>query len=79
MRPPDRYSASPLPSFCTITTRSTPSFADALRMIWSWSRGKRRPVSLKRQIAEARAVAEIADALEADARKRATAAKNKRA
>ena len=72
MTPPRYYSVPPLYSFCTIPPRwPSPSFADALRAIWVWLRGKHRPVSLKRQIAEARLVErlsiELAEAAEPSA------------
>ena len=54
MVPPRHCSMSPLLSFCS--TRSTPSLAESLRMIWAWWSGKRCPVPLRRQIAEARLI-----------------------
>jgi hypothetical protein len=63
MRAPDRYSASPFYSFVTVTTRPTPSLADALRAIWSWLRGTRpgwRETAKQARIVE-RLAEELAD------------------
>jgi hypothetical protein len=49
---------SPLDSFCSVTTRSTPSFHDALRSIWRWWRGTRP--SFRQQVMEAKIVEAIA-------------------
>jgi hypothetical protein len=46
------------------TAVALPTFGESLKLIGIWLRGKHRPVSLKRQIAEARLVAEIAAELE---------------
>ena len=52
MRPPDRYSASPLHSFVTTPIRRAPSFSETVRAIWWWLRGV-KPTARDRQIAEA--------------------------
>jgi hypothetical protein len=39
MRPPPRYSASPLPSWATIPTQPSPSFPETAKAIWRWLRG----------------------------------------
>ena len=61
MTPPPRYSASPLPSFCTISARPQPSLLQALREIVAWWRG-RRP-SLVERIREEKRVEKIAELL----------------
>ena len=57
MVPPSRYSASPLPSFCTVAP-STLSMSEMLRSIIRGWRGTRP--SFKRQIAEAKLVDALA-------------------
>lgn len=68
MVPPSRYSASPFYSFVTRPADLSPpvTLAEACRSIWRWFIGGRRPVPLKRQIADAKLVAEIAAEIEAE-------------
>jgi hypothetical protein len=65
MGPPDRYSASPLPSFCTTTTRWPSPLAEQIKSIIRWWRGERP--SFKQQIQQAKAVALLAEEVEAEA------------
>jgi hypothetical protein len=48
MRPPDRYSASPLYSFCVVSSRAPP-LAETLKALWRWWRGT-RPTPRERQL-----------------------------
>jgi hypothetical protein len=63
MRPPFPH-ASPLPSFCVVPVRPTPPLAESLRQIIRWWRGDRP--TLKQQIQQAKAVALLAEQLEAE-------------
>jgi hypothetical protein len=62
MRPPDRYSASPLPSFCIIPVRSTPSFHDACKAIIAWLRGDQP--NWRERFAEQRLIERLAQELD---------------
>ena len=68
MTPLPRPSVSPLYSFVTRPADLKPpvTLAEACRSIGRWFIGGRRPVPLKRQIADAKLVAEIAAELEAE-------------
>ena len=62
-------SVSPLHSFASRPDLPRPvGFSTMVREVWSWWSGKRRPVPLRRQIAEAQAVErlsiELAEAAE---------------
>ena len=64
MRPPQRYSASPLPSFCTVVPlHRTPSFAETVKAVWRWVTGH-HVLSLREQIRDARLVEALAEELE---------------
>jgi hypothetical protein len=66
MRPPARYSASPLPSFASrvdVVPRYV-SFAETLKALWLWLRGT--PRSLHDSIREQRIVEAIAAEFEAE-------------
>lgn len=62
---PPRYSVSPLYSFCTIPTRPPSPLAELLRQIIRWWRGEMP--TLKQQIQQAKAVALLAQQMEAEA------------
>jgi ribosomal protein S7 len=67
MTPPPPYSASPLPSFCTVPARPQPSLPQALREIVTWWRG-RRP-SFAERIREEKMVERLAAELADEAAK----------
>jgi hypothetical protein len=70
MTPPPVYHASPLPSFCTVSTepvRRAVSFAEAVKEIVVWWRGRR--LSLAERIREQRTVERLAAELAEDAAK----------
>jgi hypothetical protein len=52
MRPPDRYSVSPLPSWATVTTQRTPLFSEIVSGLCRHLRGV-RPTQRERQLEEA--------------------------
>jgi hypothetical protein len=61
MRAPDRYSVSPLPSFCTVVpVHRTPSFAETVKAVWRWVTGH-HALPLREQIRDARLVEALAD------------------
>jgi hypothetical protein len=66
MRPPDRYSASPLPSFCTVAARPV-TFAATLKAIIAWLRGG-KPSRSEQQL-EARLIARLVEEMN-EARRR---------
>jgi hypothetical protein len=59
MRAPDRYSVSPLHSFCTVTTRRAPSLSEMVRQIIAWLRG-RKP-TFREQVLDAQLVERLAE------------------
>jgi hypothetical protein len=59
---PDRYSASPLPSFCVVPTRRVPSFAETIRSIWRWLRGVQP--NWRERLAEQQAIERLAQELD---------------
>ena len=66
MRPPDRYSVSPLHSFCTVVpVHRTPSFAETVKAVWWWITGH-HVLPLREQIRDARLVEKIAEELADD-------------
>jgi hypothetical protein len=53
MTPPERYSASPLPSFCTVVREGRlPTLPESLTAVWRWLR-KDRLTMRERQINDA--------------------------
>jgi hypothetical protein len=61
MRAPDRYSVSPLHSFCTVVpVHRTPSFAETVKVVWRWVTGH-HVLSLREQIRDARLVELLAE------------------
>jgi hypothetical protein len=61
MRPPDRYSVSPLHSFCTVVpVHRTPSFAETVKAVWRWATGH-HALPLREQIRDARLVEALAE------------------
>lgn len=68
MRPPDRYSTSPLPSWATqfgdLPTQHVLSFAETVRQIVQWLKGTRP--SYQQRVREQRIVDLLAEQLEAD-------------
>jgi hypothetical protein len=66
MRPPDRYSASPLYSFCVVPTRHSPPFAETTKAVLRWITGRQpRQTARERQL-EALAIERLAQELEGD-------------
>jgi hypothetical protein len=62
MRAQERYSVSPLHSFCTVSTQPVPrtvTIVEALRQIVAWWRGKKP--SYRQQVLEARIVERLAE------------------
>ena len=65
MRAPDRYSVSPLPSFCTVVpVHRVPSFAETVRAVWRWVTGH-HALPLREQIRDAKLVELLAEEIEA--------------
>ena len=79
MTPLPRPSVSPLPSFAISRPgHSSPvPFSAALMAIWQWLTSRRRPVPLKRQIAEQRMVEALIEEIEAEDAVAAAAAHHK--
>jgi hypothetical protein len=76
MRPPDRYSASPLHSFCVVPTRHVSSFAETIRAIIAWWRGVHP--NWRERFAEQRLIERLAQELaEADSKERKTKGKGR--
>ena len=66
MRPPDRYSVSPLPSYCVVPTRRAPSFAEMVKAVWRWFTGTQpRPTMRERQL-EAAVIERLVEEMAAD-------------
>jgi hypothetical protein len=64
MRPPDRYSASPLYSFCVVPTRHSPSFAQTTKAVFRWITGRQpRQTARERQL-EALTIERLAQELD---------------
>jgi hypothetical protein len=65
MRPPDRHSVSPLPSFAVVPTRPAPPLAETLKALWRWWRGQ--GPNWRERAREARLVDALAAEMEAEA------------
>jgi hypothetical protein len=63
MRAPDRYSVSPLHSFCTVPVHRTPSFAETVKAVWRWVTGH-HALPLRERIIEQRVVERLAEEIE---------------
>jgi hypothetical protein len=62
MRPPQRYSASPLHSFITVPTHRAPSLVEALKAIFAWLRGDQP--NWRERFAEQRLIERLAQELD---------------
>jgi hypothetical protein len=61
MRAPDRYSVSPLHSFCTVVpVHRVPSFAEMVKAVWWWVTGH-HVLPLREQIRDAQLVERLAE------------------
>jgi hypothetical protein len=69
MRPPDRYSVSPLPSWATVPIDPVPryvSFAETVGMIWRAVSGRPKK-TFREQVMEAKLVERLAEEMEEEA------------
>ena len=76
MRPPDRYSASPLYNFVTVPTQHVSSFAEMLRTVWRWWRGQ--GPNWRERAKDARMVERLAEEIAAELEAEPAEPKDKR-